>query len=114
AFRARVRQLFSEDDEVIAFWREKITHTLGTNAQIVTNLIPELEPIIGKQPDVIALPPAETFNRVNLLFLSFIQMFASEQNPLVVFLDDLQWADIPTLKLIRLLMADKETSYFQL
>ncbi len=114
AFKSLVRQLLSESDEVISFWKQKMTDTLGANAQIIINVIPEVELIIGKQPEVIPLPPAEAINRVNLMFLTFIQMFGSKENPLVVFLDDLQWADIPTLKLIRLLMSDKETSYFLL
>ncbi len=114
AFRGLVRQLLSESDEVIAFWKQKMIQALGANAQLITNVIPEVELIIGKQPDVISLPAAETINRINLLFLTFIQMFGSKENPLVVFLDDLQWADVPTLKLIRLLMADKETSYLLL
>ena len=114
AFRNLVRELLAESDETIALWRNKITQALGVNAQIIINVIPELELIIGKQPEVIDLPPAETINRINLLFLTFIQLFASKENPLVIFLDDLQWADIPTLKLIRLLMADKETAYFML
>jgi predicted ATPase/class 3 adenylate cyclase/predicted metal-dependent HD superfamily phosphohydrolase len=114
AFRSLVRQLLSESDETIASWKQKMTQALGINAQLITNVIPEVELIIGKQPDIIPLPAAEALNRVNLIFLTFIQMFASKENPLVVFLDDLQWVDIPTLKLIRLLMADKETSYLLL
>ena len=112
AFRMLVRQLLSEPDAVIAKWKEKLNKALGANAKIVTDIIPELELIIGKQPEVIPLPPSEALNRINLAFISFMQAFAKAEHPLVVFLDDLQWADRPTIDLIRLLLTDKETTHF--
>lgn len=114
AFRGLVMQLLAEPNEIIESWKEKILHVLGSNAQLIIDIIPEVELIIGKQPPLIPLPATEAINRVNLAFVSFIQLFAKPEHPLVIFLDDLQWADLPTLKLINLVLNDLETSHFLL
>ncbi len=104
AFQELVRQLLTESEEQLKQWRSKILEALGTNAQIIIDMIPEFELIVGSQPGVPSLPTAKAENRLNLLFQNLIQVFASHSHPLVIFLDDLQWIDSRTLKLIKLLM----------
>lgn len=104
AFRDLIRQLLGEPKERLDEWSKKITAALDTNGQLIIELIPELELVIGKQPTVQELSPAETQNRFLILFLNFVKVFASEEHPLVIFLDDLQWSDIPTLNLIHRLV----------
>ena len=70
---------------------------------VVTGIIPELEWIIGKQPPVDALPPKEAENRFLLIFRDFIGVFAHKEHPLVLFLDDLQWADAASIHLLKYL-----------
>ncbi|NER02566.1 MAG: AAA family ATPase, partial [Okeania sp. SIO3C4] len=77
-------------------------------------VIPELEKIIGEQPTVPELSGSAAQNRFNLLFQKFIQVFATESHPLVIFIDDLQWADTASLKLMQLLMERGETGYLLL
>ncbi|PSB11297.1 serine/threonine protein kinase, partial [filamentous cyanobacterium Phorm 46] len=77
-------------------------------------MIPEVELIIGKQPEVPQLGPTESQNRFNLVFKQFISVFTAKQHPLVVFLDDLQWADSASLKFIELLVTDSESKYLLL
>jgi predicted ATPase/signal transduction histidine kinase len=74
-------------------------------------VIPELERIIGVQPPAPELSGTAAQNRFNLLFQKFIQVFTTKEHPLVMFLDDLQWADSASLKLIQLLMGESPTGY---
>lgn len=111
AFSDLVRQLLTETETQLNKWREKILTALGVNGQIAIDVIPELELIVGKQPPVPSLGFAEAQNRFNIVFQNFIRTFCSQDHPLVIFLDDLQWADSATLKLIQLMMTDADTRY---
>ena len=111
AFRGLVRQLLTENADNIKVWQEKILSVVGKNGKIITDIIPELELIIGSQPDVIKLPTKETQNRFNNLFEKFIRVFSQQEHPLVIFLDDLQWADSASLKLIELLLSNSNSQY---
>ncbi|MBP0029437.1 AAA family ATPase [Roseofilum sp. Guam] len=110
AFRSLLRQLLTEGEKAIALWREKLLAALGINGRVIIEVIPELELIIGKQPEAPPLEAAATQNRFNLVFLSFIKVFTQPEHPLVIFLDDLQWADGASLKLLKLLMTDDNSN----
>ncbi|MUG95726.1 AAA family ATPase [Scytonema sp. UIC 10036] len=109
AFEDLIRQILSEADSVLQQWKTGILAGLGTQARVLTNVIPSLELIIGPQPPVAELSGIASQNRFNLLFQRFIKLFGTEEHPLVIFLDDLQWADTASLKLIELLMSSKTT-----
>ncbi len=106
AFRDLIGQLLSETDEQIQRWKAKILSALGEQAHVIVDLIPQLELIIGKQPLVTELSGSAAQNRFHLLFQRFVQVFATKEHPLVIFLDDLQWADAASLKFIQLLMSE--------
>ncbi|EAZ89674.1 ATP-binding protein [Crocosphaera chwakensis] len=99
-----VSQLLTESDQNIRRWREKLLIALGVNGQVIIDVIPEIEQIIGDQPTVIPLEPKEAQNRFNLVFQNFIKVFTKQQHPLVIFLDDLQWSDTASLQLIQSLI----------
>ncbi|WP_089093848.1 AAA family ATPase [Nodularia sp. NIES-3585] len=111
AFQCLIRQLLSEAEIILQTWKDKILAALGNNGQIIIDVIPELEKIIGKQPSVEQLAATETQNRFNLFFARFIQIFSQEEHPLAIFLDDLQWADLPSLNLIEKLVTKAESQY---
>ena len=111
AFQELVRQLLAETEGQLQQWREKILAAVKLNGQVIIDVLPELELIIGKQPKLPELPPAESQNRFNLAFHNFIRVFCKPEHPLVIFLDDLQWADSATLQLIELIMTDAEMQY---
>jgi len=111
AFSELVRQLLTESEAKLELWREKLLAAFGPNGQIIIDVIPEVELIVGPQPIVVDLKPAESQNRFNLVFQNFIRVFCQQEHPLVIFLDDLQWADFATLKSIELMMTDEETKY---
>ena len=111
AFSDLVRQLLTETQARVEAWREKLLEALGPNSQVIIELIPEVELIIGKQPAVPTLPPMETQNRFNRVFQQFVQVFTQPEHPLVLFLDDLQWVDAASLKLLELLITDLDSQY---
>ncbi|MGL1937107.1 MAG: AAA family ATPase [Fibrobacterales bacterium] len=100
AFQSLVQQLLAQPGDIIEFWKDILLRALGRNAQVLLDFIPDLEMIIGEQPPVPALSPNESQNRFHHVFLDFIKVLAQEDHPLVFFLDDLQWADIPSLNLL--------------
>ncbi|MEO1560239.1 MAG: AAA family ATPase, partial [Cyanobacteria bacterium J06632_19] len=104
--RDLMAQLLSESDGQLSSWKNKILQALGENGQVIVDVIPELERIIGEQAPVTELSGTAAQNRFNLLFQKFIQVFTTKEHPLVIFLDDLQWADSTSLQLIQLLMND--------
>jgi predicted ATPase/signal transduction histidine kinase len=113
-FRDLMRQLLSETDTQLSAWKTKILAALGENGQVIVEVIPELEQIIGQQLPAPNLSGTAAQNRFNLLFQKFIQVFTTKEHPLVIFLDDLQWADSASLKLMQLLMDDSEGGYLLL
>jgi PAS domain S-box-containing protein len=106
AFRNLIGQLMSESDTQLKVWKTKILDAVGENGQVIVEVIPELQGIIGSQPNVIELSGNAAQNRFNLLLQKFIQVFATSEHPLVMFLDDLQWADSSSLRLMQLLIQD--------
>lgn len=105
------RNILSEGPTSITRWRKKLLKILGPNGGIVTEIIPAIKAIIGEQPAPPELGPGETQNRFKLLFVNFLQALATKENPLVIFLDDLQWADPSSLHLLNLLLTSPETKY---
>jgi energy-coupling factor transporter ATP-binding protein EcfA2 len=106
-----VKQLLGESQPQLQLWRQKLLKSLGANARVIIDVIPELELIIGPQPEVLQLGAIATQNRFNLVFKNFIRVFCSPEHPLVIFLDDLQWADLASLQLIELIMLDGDMDY---
>ncbi|MDJ0555149.1 MAG: AAA family ATPase [Microcoleaceae cyanobacterium MO_207.B10] len=106
AFRDLVKQILSESEAKLKAIVAKLQRILGAEAQVIVDVIPELEMLIGKQPPVTKLSPSANQNRFNLLFPKFISVFAEAKHPLVIFLDDLQWADLTSLNLIKLVMEE--------
>ncbi|HBK63233.1 MAG TPA: serine/threonine protein kinase, partial [Cyanobacteria bacterium UBA11166] len=114
AFQNLMRQLLTESSDAVRQWRTKILAALGENGQVIIEVIPELEHLIGAQLAVPQLEGSAAQNRFNLLFEKFIRVFATSDHPLVIFLDDLQWADSASLKLMQLLMTETDTGYLLL
>jgi predicted ATPase/serine phosphatase RsbU (regulator of sigma subunit)/tRNA A-37 threonylcarbamoyl transferase component Bud32 len=106
-----LRSILTEPPETLAGWRQKILEALGPNGQVVVDLVPELQLVIGPQPKVQALGPSEAQHRFEQAFQSFLQVFTSAEHPLAFFLDDLQWADPASLRLIHLLLTSPRRSH---
>jgi predicted ATPase len=100
ALRALVRQVLGTNEEQIVRWRDAIQEAVGPNGRLVTDLVPDLVALIGEQPPVQDVPPQDAQNRFNTVFRRLLAAFARPGHPLVLFLDDLQWLDAATLRLL--------------
>jgi len=89
-----MRTFLTESDERVARWKSKILQAITPNGKVLTDVIPELEILIGVQPEVTPLPPVESLNRFHDVFDRFLGCLANEDNPLTLFIDDLQWCDV--------------------
>ncbi|MFP2924555.1 AAA family ATPase [Pyxidicoccus sp. 3LG] len=106
AFQGLIRERLAESQEAVAALKARLAEALGPNTAVILEVIPELELITGPQPPVMPLGPSETQNRFNLVFQQFVGALATEEHPLAIFLDDLQWADSASLRLIQSLLRD--------
>jgi diguanylate cyclase (GGDEF)-like protein len=104
AFGGLVRQLLGEPDEVLLAWARKLHDALGSSLGLMVDLIPQLALIVGPTDPVPALTPEQAQRHLDRVFPLFVDVFAGPAHPLVLFLDDLQWADAATLRMIELLM----------
>ena len=111
AFRTLIRHILSESEAEVDGWRSAIRKAVGPNGQLMVSLIPELEFVIGKQPLVAELPATEAESRFHMVFRSFLGVFADKKHPLAIFLDDLQWLDAATLKLLEHLITHPDVRH---
>jgi PAS domain S-box-containing protein len=114
AFQSLVQSILDKSGEELESWRGALRQALGANGQLVVNLIPQLERIIGKQPPVADLPPQDAQNRFKIVFRRFLGVFARPEHPLALFLDDLQWLDAATLDLVEYLVNEPEVRHLLL
>jgi len=108
AFAILVRPLLGKSEADLAPWRDALRETLGPNAGLIVDLVPEVELIIGEPPPVPELPPQDAQRRFQLVFRQFIGVFARPEHPLALFLDDLQWLDAATLDLLQDLLSQSD------
>ncbi|MFZ2633632.1 MAG: AAA family ATPase [Desulfosalsimonadaceae bacterium] len=108
SFTDLARQVMCEPDERICNWKKSILQALGVNSRIITDLVALFETIIGPQPEIPPIGPGLAHHRINYVFKEFIKVFATPNHPMVLFVDDLQWADAASLSLIRLLSTAPE------
>ena len=111
AFQELIREILTESKQHIEIWKEKILKGVGQNGQIIIDVIHEVEYIIGKQPPVPELGPAEAKDRFLNVIQDFIRVFAIKEHPLALFLDDMQWSDSSTQELLQSVMGGQDTAY---
>ncbi|MEZ4266063.1 MAG: AAA family ATPase [Myxococcota bacterium] len=111
ALRDLTRQILTESEVRLSRWKAQLLEALGPNAQVLCEVIPELELVLGPQAPAVELSSAEARNRLQLVFTRFLQVFARAEHPLTVFLDDLQWVDRGSLRLLESLLADGEVKH---
>ncbi|MCW5663051.1 MAG: response regulator [Piscinibacter sp.] len=98
--------LLAEPEVRLARWRAALIEALGASLPVIVELVPALVAIVGAQPAPTELAPAEAQNRLRWVLGRFIGVFARAEQPLLLFLDDLQWADAADVALLRDLLVN--------
>ncbi|HEY2110438.1 MAG TPA: AAA family ATPase, partial [Dongiaceae bacterium] len=114
AFQSLVRALLGQSEAELGGWRDALREAVGSNGQLIVNLVPDLELVIGKQPPVADLTAQDAQRRFHMVFARFFGVFARKEHPLALFLDDLQWLDTATLDLIEHLATNSEVGHLLL
>ena len=104
ALDALAQQLLVESDLNLERWRRELTTGVGSIAQALVDLVPDLGIVLGPQPPIPVLGPAETQSRLALAVRRFVEVLATPAHPLVIFLDDVQWSDVGSLRLLEELL----------
>ncbi len=114
AFNELADLLLTEREVTLQQWRDKILAAVGSNGAVLTEIIPHLEQVIGPQPAVTHLSGPESRNRFTLTFQNFVQAISTAEHPLVVFIDDWQWADLASLELLKVLLTNEVNTHLLL
>jgi predicted ATPase/serine phosphatase RsbU (regulator of sigma subunit)/tRNA A-37 threonylcarbamoyl transferase component Bud32 len=93
-------QIMSQSDDEVGRWRDRLQRFLGEQAQVIADVLPELALLVGPQPPAQDLPPQEALHRFHFLFQQMFAACTEMEEPLVLFLDDVQWADSASIDLI--------------
>jgi PAS domain S-box-containing protein len=113
-FQSLINPLLDEPEPQLTAWRQSLLEAVGANAPLLTNLVPQLELLIGKQPALNDLPPHEALTRFQTVTRRVVAVFARAEHPLVVFLDDLQWMDSASAGIIEYLATAAELRHLLL
>ena len=90
ALRALGRLLLAEPEDELAGVRARIVAALGPNAGLVAAVHPEFAVLLAVPPD--AGDPLTAQVRLQQATVEVVRAVASRDRPVVVFVDDLQWA----------------------
>ncbi|MBF0225236.1 MAG: AAA family ATPase [Desulfobacterales bacterium] len=108
AIKDLLKQILGSKKEEINNWAEKIIEAVGSYGQILIDVVPELKLIIGKQPELTEVLNLEQGqNRFNIVVSNFFKIFCQNEKSLVLFLDDIHFADNASIRLIESLMSSK-------
>jgi len=108
ALRQLCQLLLAEPEAQVAEWRARILAGVGPDAGALLEVVPELQSLLGPQAPVPALGPHEAQVRLRTLLVALVRQVAAPAHPLVLFLDDLQWADQPSLDFIGALLEEPD------
>ncbi|HEX2543678.1 MAG TPA: AAA family ATPase [Ramlibacter sp.] len=114
ALQGLVEQLLSREEAQLRHWQHALREALGAQGQLLVDLIPQLELVIGKQPPAPRLPAQDAHRAFQAVVQRFLAVFATADHPLVLFLDDLQWLDAATLELVQEILANGQRGHLLL
>ncbi|ABF90932.1 sensor histidine kinase [Myxococcus xanthus DK 1622] len=111
AFREVARGLLGEQEQDLESWRHRLLEAVGGMGRLVVDAVPRMALVLGDQPPVPELGPAESELRFQLVLRKLVAALATREHPLVLVLDDLHWADSTSLQLLRLLLTDRDIEH---
>ena len=107
AFQQMAQQILSQDKKILVFWKNQLKKNMDSHGQIITDMIPEFAAITGSLPALPKLDPQEAQARFKMGCLHFLNTMCKPEHPVIIFLDDLQWADPATIQLLKTLQNEK-------
>lgn len=114
AFEEFCNLLLKSEESELAVWRGRIAAAVGNLGKVLTDVIPSIELIIGPQPELAALSGEQALNLLNHVFGRFLKAVCLEDHPLIVFIDDWQWADAGSLSLLKSVMGETDIRFLLL
>ncbi|WP_437752522.1 AAA family ATPase [Sorangium sp. So ce1389] len=114
AFRGLLQEILCVSEDELERWRQRLREALGPHGRLLTEVLPELELLVGPQPPVPELPAPEARRRFHTTLQRFVAGCARKEHPMVLFLDDLQWADAGSLQLLEQLVTYAEAEHLLL
>jgi PAS domain S-box-containing protein len=94
------QRILASSEHALATWRRRVAAALHPNTNVLVDLVPELEPLLGRQQLALEVAPQEAQNRLLRVVRRFLGAITTDGVPVVLFLDDLQWADPASLRLL--------------
>lgn len=110
AFRPIINQMIADSSENIRQWKLKFQSAVSSNGQLIIDIIPEIEHLIGEQPPVEKLEGIEAVNRLNRVFYNVISLFATKEQPLYLVFDNFEWIDTASLKFLNYVFTQEDFS----
>ncbi|MFO7999731.1 MAG: AAA family ATPase [Marinilabilia sp.] len=115
AFRQAMTELsqflHASDDSEARRIKNEIVRSVGSLGQVLIDFVPEFEFLLGKQPPLAEISPQEARYRFAGVFRDFLQVICRPEHPLVLFIDDWQWADAASCELLRQLEVGSSLRY---
>lgn len=111
AFAELIRGILSQSDEICKAWRKTIINALGENTQVIIDVLPDLEKLVGPRQAAPDIKGVSIQNRFLTTFMKFVRVFTSKRHPVVLFLDDLHWIDSFSVTLLEAIIKDHEVRY---
>lgn len=112
AVHALIEQVLMKTDEELIHWKTNILKALGQNGQVIVEVVPEIQKIIGLQPPVDIVSPQENENRFRYTCTNFLKAVLKQEQFLIFFFDDMQWADEASLLLLEHFFKDSDLTHF--
>ena len=111
ALTALCRQLLDDEEAQCAHWRTELRQAVGNLGRLVLDLVPEFEALLGQPPPVADISPPEARHRFAGVLRELLQVVCRPEHPVVLFIDDWQWADAASLELLTRLQVDSALRY---
>jgi len=106
ALEALLSQLLASSAQSVSEWAECIRSQVGAVGGALLHLAPSLRHFVSDFPPAPSLGAREERERLSLALRRLVAAIAGPAHPLVLFFDDLQWADAGSLELLAGLASD--------
>mmetsp|Transcript_27642 Transcript_27642/g.38884 ORF Transcript_27642/g.38884 Transcript_27642/m.38884 type:complete len:482 (-) Transcript_27642:207-1652(-) len=111
AFTAFATSVVAQGPKIISRIKESLRENVDPmDATVLVNIVPALSPLLDtpeteiRYTSVFGADEAKRQERITAAFCNFTGSICSPERPLVILIDDLQWADSHSLRLLRALV----------